>query len=90
MPWSPSVILQLETSKVGQKFIHYTFCQSLFVCSRFNTPGRAITANKYSVCNVDWFFYNKKQYLGVSGDGGFFEVFDVSELKEEEFLSKYI
>ena len=31
-----------------------------------------------------------KQYLGVSGDGDLFEVFDVSELKEVEFLGKYI
>lgn len=34
------------------------------------------------------FLYQKKEYLGVSGDRRFFEVFDLSKLKAEEFLSK--
>ena len=33
--------------------------------------------------------YKKKEYLGVSGDGDLFEIFDVSKLKEDEFLSNY-
>ena len=33
------------------------------------------------------FLYKKKQYLGASGDGAFFEVFDVSQLEENKFLS---
>ena len=52
-----------------------------------NTLGRAITENKINVHSVLCFVYQKKEYLGVSGDGKFFEVFDVSKLQEEEFLS---
>ena len=33
--------------------------------------------------------YEKKQFLGVSGDGDLFEVFDVLKLKANEFLSKF-
>ena len=61
----------------------------MLACFWSNTPGRAITANKKHVHSVNCFFYNKKQYLGVSGSGDFFEVFDVSRLQENEFLSKF-
>ena len=55
----------------------------------YNTLGRAITINKLDVYSVICFLYKEKQYLGVSGDGDLFEVYDVSRLKENEFLSNH-
>ena len=40
------------------------------------------------VHSVISFLYKKKQYLGVSGCGDLFEVFDISKLKSKKFLSK--
>ena len=38
--------------------------------------------------SVICFIYQKKEYVGASGDGDFFEVFDVSKLDEKDFLSR--
>ena len=57
-------------------------------CLWFNAPGRAITANEWNVFSVICFIFKKKQYLGVSGDKGLLEVFDVSMLEENKFLSR--
>ena len=48
-----------------------------------------MTENKHHVYSLICFLYKKKQYMGVSGDGDFFEIFDVSKFKKNEFLSKY-
>ena len=45
-----------------------------------------MTGNKWNIYSLISFFYKKKQYLGVSGVGDFFEVFDVSKLKADKFL----
>ena len=37
--------------------------------------------------SVICFMFKKKDYLGVSGSRDFFEIFDVLNLKEKEFLS---
>ena len=54
----------------------------------FNILGRAKTANLDHVLSMINFLYEEKQYLGVSGDGQWFEIFDVSMLEENEFLSR--
>ena len=54
-----------------------------------NTLGRAITANEKHVFSVIGFLNKNKEYLGVSGDGDFFEIFDVSILDENELLSNH-
>ena len=46
-----------------------------------------MTANKRHILSVISFLYKEKQYLGASGDGDLFEVFDVSQLKQNQFLS---
>ena len=75
--------------KGWESFFLSSVLLSLFVaCLWCNTQGRAITANKFDVYSVICFLYNKKQYLGVSGDKEFFEVFDVSRLKADQLLSK--
>ena len=51
--------------------------------------GRAITANEKNVLGLISFLHKNKQYLGVSGDGNQFEVFDVSNLKAKTLLSEY-
>ena len=47
-----------------------------------------MTANEFHVYSVICFLYKEKQYLGASGEGDLFEVFDVSKLEENEFLCK--
>ena len=47
-----------------------------------------MTSNKHHLRSVISFLHKEKQYLGASGDGGFFEVFDVTLLKEKKFLSR--
>ena len=79
----------LKTSKVkGTRFL-ILCCVGwtlLNACLWFNTLGRAITENKRHVYSVICFLYKKKQYLGLSEDWGWFEVFDVSKLKEDRIL----
>lgn len=47
-----------------------------------------MTANSLTVLSVTCFFYKENQFLGVSGNEDLFEVFDVSMLEENEFLSR--
>ena len=51
-----------------------------------NKKGTAITRNEYEVLSVEFFMFNGTIYLGVSGDGSLFEVFDVSHLKTSSTL----
>lgn len=48
-----------------------------------------LTKNKNTVHCVQFFLYEAKVYLGASGDGLYFEVFDVSGLSREAGLSKH-
>ena len=79
-----------KTGKVkggGSVFFHAFVAFFVNTCL-FNTLGRAVTANKINVHSVICFLYKEKQFLGVSGDGDWFEVFDLCKLKENEFLGK--
>ena len=87
MQWLHFVIQRPESSKVEIFFVVVYYF--LGACFFTNTLGRAITANKKNVRSLICFLYLEKQYLGVSGDGDLFEVFNVLKLKANEFLSKF-
>ena len=77
-----------ELKGKNKPFFAMFVAYSVDACLWFNTQGRAITANKRDVNSVICILYKKKQYLGVSGSGDRFEVFNVSKLKENEFLGR--
>ena len=47
-----------------------------------------LTGNRVNVLSVQFFSFEGKNYLGASGDGYHFEVFDVSKLSNRTPLSK--
>ena len=58
----------------------------LLICSS-NGKGIAITENKNDVYSLEFFRFKHQMYLGVSGDGGHFQAFDVSHLETSTTLS---
>ena len=76
------VITDVRTGELKGKFLsHQNFS---------NSKGIAITGNKRNVYSVEFFMFNGVNYLGVSGDGGHFEVFGVSNLNIRTALSNFV
>ena len=64
----------------------YVYRPLIFLFCNFNFGGRAKTKNRINIYSVDFFLFKGIDYLGVSGDGDFFEVFKISDMKKTVYL----
>ena len=83
------VLTDLKTGqfKGGSSFIQKSLLSLSHASSK--AKGTAITSNKTEVHSVGFFSFKDKIFLGVSGDGPHFEVFDVSQVGKAPSLSTY-